>query len=92
MRSCNWFEYVELYQGQLRDSTYTISKTYGFWVGTRYHSLVVKLKDFVLPDFKIEVKLKDESFPDSLKTFFEVSTTLDKFETEIIAPDDINQL
>ena len=30
------------------------------------HSMF-KFKDFVLPDFKIEVKLKDQSSPDSLK-------------------------
>ena len=77
-------------RGQLRDSIYTISKIYGFWARTGFHSLNVKFKDFVLLDFKIEVKLKDQSLPDSLKKkFFEVSTTLDKFETEIVAPKDI---
>ena len=62
---------------------------YGFWAGKEYHSLNVKFKGFVSPDFKIEVKLKDQSLPDSLKIFFEISTTLDKFKTEIIAPDGI---
>ena len=33
--------------------------------------------------------MKDQSLPDSLKIFLEGSTTLDKFETEIVAPDDI---
>ena len=82
----NMLSYI---RAQLRDSTYTISKIYGFRARKRYHSLNVKFKDFVLPDFKIEVKLKDQSLPDSLKKFFEGSTTLDKFETEIVAPDDI---
>ena len=50
---------------------------------------MLNLKDFVLPDFKIEVKLKGQSLPDSLKNFLEVSTTLHKFETEIVAPKDI---
>ena len=76
-------------RGQLKDSTYTISKVYGFQAGKGFHSLDVKFKDFVLPDFKTEVKLKDQSLPDSLKKIFEVSTTLDKFETEIVAPKDI---
>ena len=66
--------------GQLRDSTDTISKMYGFRAGKGYHSLDVKFKDFVLPDFIIEVKLKDKPLPDSLKIFFEVCTILDKFD------------
>ena len=53
-------------RGQLRDWTYNISKIYGFRAGKGYHSLDVKFKDFVLPDFKIEVKLKDQSLRDSL--------------------------
>ena len=55
---------------QLRDSTYTISKMYGFRAREGYHSLDVKFKDFVLSDFKIEVKLKDQSLPDSLSKIF----------------------
>ena len=74
---------------QSRDSTYAISKIYDFRAGKGFHSLDVKFKDFVLPDFKIEVKLKDQSLPDSLKKIIEVSTTSDKFETEIVAPKDI---
>ena len=77
------------YMGQLRDSTDTISKMYGFRAGKGYHSLDVKFKDFVLADFKIEIKLKDQSLPDSPKHFFKVSTTLGKFKTEIVAPDEM---
>ena len=76
-------------RGKLRDLTYTTSKIYGFTAEKGSHSLDVKFKDFVLPDFKIEVKLKGQSLPDSLKNFLEVSTTLHKFETEIVAPKDI---
>ena len=75
----NMLSYI---RAQLRDSTYAISKTYGFRARKRYHSLNVKFKDFVLPDFKIEVKLKDQSMPDSLKK----TLSLDKFETEIVVP------
>ena len=56
--------------GQLRDSTYPISKIYGFRAGKGYHSLNVTFKDFFLPDFRIELKLKDQSLPDSLKKTF----------------------
>ena len=72
---------------KLTESIYT--KIYDFWAGKGYNSLDVKFKDFVLPDFKIQVKLKDQSLRDSLKTFFEVSRILGKFKTEIVAPDDI---
>ena len=41
-------------------------------------------KDFVLPDFKIEVKLKDQSLPDSLKKVFEVSTTLENLKLKLL--------
>ena len=56
-------------RGQLRDPTYTISKIYGFWAGKGFHTLDIKFKDFVLPDFKIELKLKNQSLPDSLNFF-----------------------
>ena len=46
-------------------------------------------KDFdVLPDFKTEIKLKDQSLQDSLKKILEVFTTLDKFKTKVVAPDE----
>ena len=41
-------------------------------------------KDFILPDFKIEVKLKDQSLPDSLKKVFEVSTTLENLNLKLL--------
>ena len=85
----NYSNALSYIRSQLRDPTCTVSKIYGFRVRKGFHSLDVKVKDFVLPDFKTEVKLKDQSLPDSLKKVFEVSTTLDKFETEVAAPDDI---
>ena len=75
----NMLSYI---RAQLRDSTYTISKIYGFRARKGYHSLNVKFKDFVLPDFEIEAKLKDQSLPDSLKK----TLSLDKLETEIVVP------
>ena len=56
-------------RSQLSDPTYTISKIYGFRAGKGFHSLDVKFKDFVLPEFKNEIKLKDESSPDSQNFF-----------------------
>ena len=54
---------------QLSDPTYTISKMYGFRAGKGFHSLGVKFKDIVLSDFKIELKLKDQSLPHSQDFF-----------------------
>ena len=52
-------------------------------------SLNVKFEDIVFPDFKIEVKLKDQTSSDPLKNFFELSSTIDKTENEMIVPDDM---
>ena len=63
----NMLSYI---RGQSRDSTYTIAKIYDFRAEKGYHSLDVKFKDFALPDFIAEVKLKDQSLPDSQKIFW----------------------
>ena len=54
---------------QLSDPTYTISKIYGFRAGKGFHSFGVKFKNIVLSDFKIELKLKDQSLPHSQNSF-----------------------
>ena len=58
-----------------------------FQAGKGFQSLDVKFKEFVLPDFKSEVKLKDQLLPDPLKNYFKISTTIVKFESEIVASD-----
>ena len=76
------------FRTQLRDPTYTISKIYGF-KASNITSCDVKLEGFTYPDFNIEVEFKGQTSPDTLKIFFEVSSIIDKTETEIIAPTDL---
>ena len=76
---------------QLRDPSYTIAKIHGFRT-SRLTSLNVKFEDFVFPDCKIEVKLKDQKTFDPLKIFFELSSTIDKTESEIIPQDDMKMI
>ena len=52
-------------------------------------SLNVKFEDFAFPDFKIEVKLKDQTSSDPLKFFFELSSTIGITKNEMITPDDM---
>ena len=76
------------FRTELRDPTYTISKIYGF-KASNITSCDVKLEGFTYPDFNIEVEFKGQTSPDTLKKIFEVSSIIDKTETEIIAPTDL---
>ena len=76
------------FRTQLRDPSYTVAKIHGFRT-SQLTSLNVKFEDFVFPDCKIDVKLKDQTTFDLLKTFFELSSTIDKTESEIIPQDDM---
>lgn len=70
------------FRTELRDPTYTISKIYGF-KASKITSCNVQLEDFTYPDFNIEVEFKGQTSPDTLKIFFEVSSIIDKAETEM---------
>ena len=72
----------------LRDPSYNIAKIHGFRKN-QLTSLNVKFEDFVFPDFEIEAKLKDQTSSDPLKKRFELSSTINKTENEIIALDDM---
>ena len=76
------------FRTELRDPTYTISKIYGF-KASKITSCNVQLEDSTYPDFNIEVEFKGQTSPDTLKKIFEVSSIIDKTETEIIAPTDL---
>ena len=76
------------FRTQLRYPSYTVAKMHGFRT-REMASFNVKFEDFVFPDFEIELKLKDKTSSDPLKKCFEVSSTIDKTENEMIVPDDI---
>ena len=46
------------FRTRLKDQNYSISKIYGFKSSTGFTQLVFKEDDFILPDFKIHIKLK----------------------------------
>ena len=67
--------------------THTIGKVHGFKT-SQLTSLNVRFEDFSFPDFKVEVKVRDQT-SDPLKKFFELSSTIDKSENEIIVSDNM---
>ena len=46
---------------RLRDQNYSISKLYGFKASAGFTQQIFKEDDFILPDFKIHIKVKDPS-------------------------------
>ena len=46
------------FRTRLKDQNYSISNIYGFKSSTGFTQLVFKEDDFILPDFKIHIKLK----------------------------------
>ena len=64
---------LQLFRRQLRDQNYNVSKIYGFKNLVLYNEIEMKEDDFALPDFKIHVKLKDQSSSDLIKETLEFS-------------------
>ena len=52
---------LQLFRRQLRDQNYNVSKIYGFKNLIIPNNIEMKEDDFALPDFKIHVKLNDQS-------------------------------
>ena len=49
------------FRKNLNDQNYSVSKIYGFKNEFAFSQQVMKKDDFVLPDFKIDVKIKEPS-------------------------------
>ena len=49
---------LQNFRNQLSDLSYTVSKTHGFR-GSSFKKMAISKDDFVLPDFKIDINLKD---------------------------------
>ena len=52
---------LQFFRRQLNDQNYNVSKIYAFKNLLTYSKVIMKEDDFVLPDFNIHVKLKDQS-------------------------------
>ena len=59
----------------LKDSTYSVSKIYGFKT-KKETSIILKKEHFALPDFKFHVKLKDENSNELEKKIFNFSFSI----------------
>ena len=64
---------LQLFRRQLNDQSYNVSKIYAFKNLFTYSKVIMKEDDFVLPDFNIHVKLKDQSSKESVKKTLESS-------------------
>ena len=58
---------LQLFRRQLRDQNYNVSKIYSFKNLIIPNKIEMKEDDFALPDFKIHVKLKDQSSTELIK-------------------------
>ena len=83
------------FRTRLKDQNYSISKIYGFKSSTGFTQLVFKEDDFILPDFKIHIKLKDPSkttalFKETVEFFYLI---LEKnLKNKKLAPTNIEDL
>ena len=67
---------LQNFRNQLSDQSYTVSKIHSFR-GTLFKKMVISKDDFVLPNFQINIKLKDRKYSDQiLRDVFEHSYSL----------------
>ena len=71
---------LQIVKMQLSDQEYNVSKIYGFQNLFAFVDITFLPEDFVLPDFKINVKLKDQSSSDSLKEILEFLKKIEKLK------------
>ena len=67
---------LQSFRNQLSDQSYIVSKIHSFQ-GTSFKKMVISNDDFVLPDFQINIKLKDRKYSSqTLRDVFELSYPL----------------
>ena len=67
---------LQNFRNQLSDQSYAVSKIHSFR-GTSFKKMVISKDDFVLPDFQINIKLKDRKYSSqTLRDVFEHSYSL----------------
>ena len=82
---------LQNFRNQLSDQSYTDSKIHGFR-GSSFKKMVISKDDFVLPDFKIDINLKDRKYSSqTLRDLFEHSYSLLNTDTKVktLAPSNI---
>ena len=85
---------LKFFQTQLKDQSYNISKIYGCRNLYVYSNVIMKEEHFILPNFNIHVKLKDQSsnkwFKKTLESSYSILESNRKVKT--LAPSDIENL
>ena len=85
---------LQFFQTQLKDQSYNISKIYGCRNLYVYSNVIMKEEHFILPNFNIHVKLKDQSsnkwFKKTLESSYSILESNRKVKT--LAPSDIENL
>ena len=85
---------LQFFGTQLKDQSYNVSKIYGFRNLYAYSNVIMKEEHFILPDFKIHVKLKDqlpnELFKKTLESSYSILESDRKLKT--LGPFDIENL
>ena len=82
---------LQNFRNQLSDQSYTVSKIHGFR-GNSFKKMVISKDDFVLPDFKIDINLKDrkdssQALRDLFEHYYSLLNTDGKIKT--LAPSNI---
>ena len=85
---------LQFFQTQLKDQSYNISKIYGCRNLYVYSNVIMKEEHFILPNFNIHVKLKEQSsnkwFKKTLESSYSILESNRKVKT--LAPSDIENL
>ena len=85
---------LQFFQTQLKDQSYKVSKIYGFWNLFVHSNVIMKEEHFILPDFNIHVKLKDQSSNELFKKILESSYSILESDRQVktLAPSNIENL
>ena len=85
---------LQFFQTQLKDQSYNISKIYGCRNLYVYNNVIMKEEHFILPNFNIHVKLKDQSSNKWFKKTLESSYSIleSNRKVKMLAPSDIENL
>ena len=85
---------LQFFQTQLKDQSYNISKIYGCRNLYVYSNVIMKEEHFILPNFNIHVKLKDQSSNEWFKKTLESSYSILESDRKVktLPPSDIENL
>ena len=85
---------LQFFRTQLKDQSYNVSKIYGFRNLYVYGNVIMKEEHFILPDFNMHVKLKDQLLNELFKKTLESSYSILEIDRKVktLAPSNIENL